>query len=188
MTTEYKADGWINTYTGLAFFYAEPTVDMVCIEDIAHALSHACRFTGHCRRFYSVAEHSALLMKWSRDKSDVKRNKDELRAVLLHDAAEAFIADVARPAKALLPQYRELEARIEAVIAKKFNIPFPLPQWIKDIDVRILADERAQIMTPAKHMWLLDEIKPEPLGVTIDGLGPVAAREAFMGLYTSIMK
>ncbi|MFC4230551.1 hypothetical protein ACFOW1_01525 [Parasediminibacterium paludis] len=48
----------IRTYTGLYMNVFDPTPEMICIEDIAHALSHQCRFSGHTKQFYSVAQHS----------------------------------------------------------------------------------------------------------------------------------
>ena len=52
---------WMQTYTGRQFWPIDPRANEVHIEDIAHALSMMCRYNGHCRTFYSVAEHSVLV-------------------------------------------------------------------------------------------------------------------------------
>ena len=49
---------WIQTYSGKKFYPLDPRPEDIDIRDIAHALSLNCRFNGHCRCFYSVAEHS----------------------------------------------------------------------------------------------------------------------------------
>ncbi len=85
----------IVTYTGKVFDLLNPTPDKVCIEDIAHSLAYQCRYTGHTREFYSVAQHCVLMAE----------NPDlpgDPMAKLMHDAAEAYIGDIARPWKHLL--------------------------------------------------------------------------------------
>lgn len=82
---------WIQTFTGKKVFPLAMTTDMVDIKDIAHALSLKCRFTGHCRTFYSVAEHSMRVAELVRPELKL--------AALLHDAAEAYLPDFARPIK-----------------------------------------------------------------------------------------
>lgn len=104
---------WIQTYSGRAFYPLAPYPQDVCIEDIAHALSQLCRFGGHCRRFYSVAEHSVLL-------SRVVVPEFQLWA-LLHDASEAYLVDVPRPIKKQLPAYVEAERRVMAAICARFE-------------------------------------------------------------------
>lgn len=85
----------IVTYTGKIFDLLNPEPEMVCIEDIAHSLAYQCRYTGHTREFYSVAQHCVLMA----ENSDLPG--DPLKK-LLHDAAEAYIGDIARPFKNLL--------------------------------------------------------------------------------------
>src|ERR1019366_6268112 len=79
----------IRTYTGILFDFEEPEASPIRIEDIAHALSLLCRFAGHCKEFYSVAEHSVR----------VSYACPEEHALwgLMHDASEAYCVDVPRP-------------------------------------------------------------------------------------------
>lgn len=94
-------------------------IDNICIEDIAYSLSKVCRFAGHCSRFYSVAEHSIL----------VSRILPPHLAMsgLLHDATEAFLGDVTRPLKEMLPNYKEIENKLANLIEQKFEISFDDP-------------------------------------------------------------
>ena len=82
---------FIPTASGLHFDYRDIMRNEVKIEDIAHALSHLCRFGGHVPRFYSVAQHSVIV-------SHLVPPEHALGA-LLHDATEAFVQDVVRPVK-----------------------------------------------------------------------------------------
>src|SRR5690606_1860687 len=87
---------WILTHSGYKFDLLNPTAAMVHPADIVHALSMICRFNGHCRRHYSVAQHSLTVVAILalEDRPD-----DEKLAGLLHDAPEAYISDLTRPLK-----------------------------------------------------------------------------------------
>lgn len=125
-------------HSGAYFDFLTPEECDFTIDDIAHGLSMMCRFAGQCRTFYSVAQHSYLV-------STLVSPEDAL-AGLMHDAAEAFIGDMAKPLKVLLPQYKEIERRVEAAIFARFRISQPLPNSIKEADIRMLVTEQQQIM------------------------------------------
>ncbi len=80
---------WIQTFTGKIVYPFSPDYGQINIVDIAHALSMKCRFNGHSQFFYSVAQHCVEVSKIS---------KNPLLG-LLHDAAEAYIGDIAAPIK-----------------------------------------------------------------------------------------
>jgi hypothetical protein len=159
---------WMQTYTGLAFWPLDPQPDEIRILDIAQALSKLCRYGGHCRRFYSVAEHSVLV---------ASKAPDHLKlSALMHDASEAYVIDVPRPLKPWLPGYAEIEDRVEQAIAARFNLPWPLSEEIKQLDERIIEDEREQNMSEPPRFWG----HREPLGVTLKCWSPQTASAKFM--------
>ncbi len=131
---------WIQTASGGRFYPLDPKVEDVCIEDIAHALHLVCRFTGHVSKFYSVAQHSIIVA------SQVPE-ADRLWG-LMHDASEAYIADIASPLKRTpeFAGYREIEARIMRVICRRFGMSEQEPASIREADLRVLATEKRDLM------------------------------------------
>jgi len=90
---------WISTYTGHPFKPFKKG-EVIRIEDIAHSLSLICRFGGHCRVHYSVAEHSCLTEEIVHHLGGTQQDR---LAALLHDASEAFLGDWTSPVKSILP-------------------------------------------------------------------------------------
>jgi 5'-deoxynucleotidase YfbR-like HD superfamily hydrolase len=128
------------TYTGKLVDYLNPIIEMICIEDIAKALSLECRFNGQIRFHYSVGHHSLLACGLA-----PKHLKLE---ALLHDAEEAYIKDVTSPHAAAIgrgkvSQYEFIKKKFKAVIRDKFNLVWTEKGYniIKEIDRRLLVTE-----------------------------------------------
>ncbi len=128
----------IRTVSGLYVNVFEPTPEMICIEDIAHALSHQCRFSGHLQEFYSVAQHSVMVASLVSDE-----NKFD---ALMHDASEAYLLDIPTPIKAKLEHYKDLEHKLMKVIADKFGFKFPFDAEVKKADAEMLQIEWHSLM------------------------------------------
>jgi hypothetical protein len=107
----------ITTYTGEDFTPLAPDMNQIHIEDIAHALSMMCRANGHFVSFYSVAQHSINCAYEAKERG--LSAKIQI-ACLLHDASEAYLSDITRPVKKHLPNYREIEKRLQDAIYEKF--------------------------------------------------------------------
>lgn len=159
--------------SGKLFDFLDPHGSDFDINDIAHGLAHVCRYSGQCRAFYSVAEHSMLV-------ADVVG--EFAYEALLHDAAEAFIGDVTRPLKQLLPDYRRIEASIEDAMIERFRLDRRSKGPVKHADLRVLAAEQAQVMAPGCAEWAV-EAGIEPAPVVVRNLDPVAAKRAFLLRY-----
>jgi len=170
MTDPTRRGDWMQTFTGRAFWPLDPRPEEIDRADIAHALSLLCRYGGHVRRFYSVAEHCVLM-------SRVVAPEYALWA-LLHDAAEAYMVDLPRPLKRQFPDYRAAEDNLMAYICKRFDLPVMCPPEVKDADNRILLDERGALMNGALHWGSLDGMAP--LGVPITGWYPPDAELAYL--------
>ena len=138
---------WIQTNSGVAFWPLDPRPEEIRIEDIAHALAHQCRFSGHTREFYSVAEHSVRV-------SLMCDPRDALWG-LLHDASEAYLQDVARPIKQLpaMAEYRNAEERLQKVIGLKFGLHRQQPDSVSIADKIMLGIEARDLMAPQQPGW-----------------------------------
>lgn len=165
---------WILTASGRRFDLEDPRPDDVDPLDLAHALSHLCRFGGHTRVPYSVAEHSLLV-------SEIAGRPFRL-AGLLHDAAEAYVGDVVGPLVHRLPAFREIERRILDAVAARFGVA----RWqfdtaeVRHADAVALLTERASLLPPSPHPWAEDLAHARPLRRRIVPLAPVEARGRFL--------
>jgi uncharacterized protein len=166
----------IFTYSGRFIRPLDPNPNDIFIEDIAHALANQCRWTGHVSRFLSVAEHSVHV-------SQLVPKELQLTA-LLHDASEAYLADLARPIKkapGLGEIYLEIEAKLSAVIAIRFGITDdPLSHAeVKLADERVLWSE-AKALLPRLGQEMPDpgEDCPTPKNWT-----PLIAKQVFLDFY-----
>lgn len=164
--------GWIQTRSGRKFNFLAMAPEDVVIEDIAHALSNLCRFGGHCKRFYSVAEHSLLV-------SRILPPEYALTG-LLHDATEAYVVDLPRPLKQLIGEaYTDIEGAVWEVIARRYDLPIVLPPAIKEADNAVLLAEKAQLMDdpPVEWQWAKGL---KPAAVAVWGVEPRVAANNFL--------
>lgn len=129
---------WIETYSGKIVHILNPSPEEIDIVDIAHSLSMLCRYTAHCKKFYSVAEHSLLVSKFCSDENKMWG--------LLHDATEAYLGDLSSPLKKELDEYKELENIFIKVIAEKFSLSPEIPQEVHVIDKKLFYKESRVLM------------------------------------------
>lgn len=171
---------FILTNSGTDFDLINPNPNSIKIEDIASALSKLCRHTGHTKQFYSVAEHSILVSKIVQP--------EHALAALLHDATEAYLGDVSSPLKALLPNYKIIEKKLQAVILKKFTGSEKLPDQVKHADLIALATERRDLMPPSPSPWTILNGIPR-LKQRIEITMPhYTAKQLFLGRYKELSK
>lgn len=161
---------WISTYSGRPFWPLAPRVEDVRLADIAHALSHLCRFAGHTVAFYSVAQHAVLVSHHCAP--------DDALWGLLHDTSEAYLCDLVAPLKRTpdLDGYRVVERQLQQVIAAAFGLPPEEPFSVKAADRLLLRTEQRDLMAMPDG-W-------RPAGATLPGrlvpVSPAEAKQAFL--------
>lgn len=166
----------LHTFSGRDVYPLQPTVADIVIEDIAHALSHLCRYGGHVREFYSVAQHSVIV-------SHLCDPEDAL-AGLLHDASEAYLVDLPMPVKVLpaFESYRAAEANLQACIYQRFNLPPLMPASVRAIDEAIRINE-AQDLFAAVPPWAAGGARLPLRGQPIVPWRPDDAEARFMARF-----
>lgn len=193
-TEHIISNSWMQTFTGKNFNIFDPQEGSVCIEDIAHALSMRCRFNGHCKRFYSVAEHSILMSRAYKiaTHSAIMREVTECnrRGLLLHDITEAYLPDVVRPIKRHLQiwtpwgieSFKEFETGLLHDLWRLLHLDkggHPTGPVIQEMDGAMLATEAAsrELMTEPETRW---SSLPDPLDVEIQFWCSEEAEEQFL--------
>lgn len=136
----------IETCEGRKFFLSSPDFRPT---EIGHALSNMCRYTGHCRTFYSVAEHSVLVARIM----DALDLGDPFEG-LMHDATESILADMASPWKSLMPEYRTIEHKLDRALREQFGLEISITDGCKRADWAALMFEAEQLMPTKGVSWL----------------------------------
>jgi len=143
------SNSYIETYTGRKFYVLDPNPDDISIIDIAHALSMMCRYNGHSKFFYSVSEHSVLVAN--------NVPKEHMLWGLLHDASEAYLADIASPIKPHLSNYKELEKNVMKAVCQRFGLPEEMPDDVHEIDIEMLRRESYYLMKSRGDGWAVNK-------------------------------
>jgi len=188
---------WMQTFSGVKFHFGDPRPEDVRIEDIAHALSMICRFGGHVRSRYSVAEHSVRVAECV---AELGGTPDEVFWGLMHDAAEAYVGDVVWPLKRApeLASYAILERRVELAVCKAFRMSYDMPAIVKHADLVMLATEKRDLMRGGHTTvereaiaakgetdeWYCDDAQPHPKAVV--GWSAYDAKVMFLTAFRSL--
>lgn len=188
-TSKFNRGFGIQTLMGNTFDPKSGIITEVNVVDIGHALSNICRYAGHCRKFYSVAEHSVLVSRiiaklWPDD-------HNAIRAGLLHDATEAYVTDLPTPIKVLVPEYISIEDTLAVKIAKSFHVKWDeeTTRRVKKADMIALATEARLLFEDVSH-W--DSIREYDSMTNLLAkkfpLSPDEARKRFMREFTKLEK
>ena len=155
-------DPIMTTLYGFDIDFRAPNNVFFNMDDIATSLSNLCRYNGHCREHYSVGQHSIL--------ASYLVPEDLALEALLHDAAEAYLGDISRPLKQLLPDYRHIEERFDLAIRRRFGLPATMHRSVKRADNIMIATEIRDLdlkipltyitETPSKFVKIRPEAAP----------------------------
>ena len=184
-----KSEAFIQTHTGRTFHPWAPTAEEINIDDISYALANLCRWNGHTTRFYSVAEHSILAAREAKVRG---YNKKVQAWALLHDAAEAYVGDMASPIKHHLSELVELENNIMTAIALKFDLGFnynSIPFEVKRIDYDLMIAEADKLLRH-KLDWVEEARKDaQPIGVDFSRIMPISndIEKMFRDMYIDLV-
>lgn len=171
----------IVTYTGKFIDPLNLKPEDVDIRDIAHALSNLCRYGGHTRHFYSVAQHSVILA----DEVRHRLGDEQAFFALLHDAEEAYVVDLPRPLKNTmqLAHYQTICQKVSVAIFKRFDVDLPLGDYVTvmNLDKEMVLHEANRIMEKPLE-WRrqeLDAIQPT-FSPIIEFMTPHRAEHLFL--------
>ena len=174
---------YLQTVSGKWVNPLAPDPEQFDIEDIALALGNLCRFGGHCRTFYSVAQHSVIVSQLVEDRGG---DAEDVFAALMHDAAEAYLGDMPHPLKhrsALGAAFKEAEQGLEAAIEAHFAIRADVPE-VKRADRALLATERRAFSAERWRWPELDGV--EALDLELTAWPPEEATRTFLARYAEL--
>ena len=174
---------YLQTVSGLWVNPFDPHPDQIDLGDIARALANQCRFGGHCRMFYSVAQHCVIVSELTEEQGG---GTEDALAALMHDAAEAYLGDLPHPIKhrsQLGAAFREAEEPLDRAIRDRFSVEEPSAA-VKRIDRALLASERRAFSAETWHWPELAGV--EPLDLELQAWSPDEAAEAFVRRFETL--
>ena len=166
---------WVNPF--------DPDPDQLDAGDIARALANQCRFGGHSRVFYSVAQHSVILSLLVEQRGG---DIEDVFAALMHDATEAYLGDMPHPLKHRSPLgavFKQAEDHLAHAIRARFRIKPDVPE-IKRVDRALLASERRAFSAERWHWPELEGV--EPLDIELTAWLPDQAAQTFAQRFTEL--
>ena len=174
---------FLQTVSGRRVNPFDPDPSQLDAGDIARALANQCRFGGHSRVFYSVAQHSVIVSELVEARGG---DAEDVFAALMHDATEAYLGDMPHPLKHRSPlgaAFKDAEDHLERALHERFGIKPDVPE-IKRADRALLATERRAFSSEDWHWPELDGV--EPLDLELTAWSPDEAAQAFAARYAEL--
>ncbi len=177
----------METFSGKMFDVFDPDPNEIDIFDIAHHLALMTRFNGGCKWHYSIAQHSIKCSDRAVDYHYQRPSEEKLAlALLMHDAAEAYVGDIVRPIKRTLTDFAVIENGVMDAINTRFDLPRVseirgYKNAVKEVDNRMLVTEKLQLMNP-KVRWAIEDIF-EPYELELDQWQPRVAEMLFLSYF-----
>jgi uncharacterized protein len=183
VTPETRIGNFMHTFRGGKYWPFDPRVEEVFIEDIAHSLATKCRYAGHCKGFYSVAEHSVYCSYIG--------PPDEALERLMHDGAETYNGDLIRPLKRdpeFAAPFHKVETINELIIAQKFKLTYPYPPSVKIADEMVTSAEIEQIIAQDPNLDFSHKLHDHSAvaNIKIRGLSWELAEAEFLGRFMQL--
>lgn len=136
---------------GVWFDPEDPDPEKMSLESIAHGLATEFRYGGHTDPLVNVAQHSVDTAKLL----DEHGYSPEIQFYgLHHDSAEAYLGDVQKPNKEVLPSLEELEDAWQEAIWDFLDVESPDPSQkssVKDVDYMLYLFEAEKLFENREH-------------------------------------
>jgi len=175
-----RTGDFIITYKQIEFWPLDPKEDEVNIEDLGHALGMLCRYNGHCKFFYSIAEHSI--------RASYIVSKEFALPALLHDGEETYLSDIPSPLKIFMPQFKVWGNNLQAVIYKKYGLPGEEYKQVKDADrIMLITEMRDLLPSGINPNWAIAKMGIKPLEKRIKHtMSPKIAERLFLARFNEL--
>lgn len=165
------------------------TEGQIKIDDISHSLAIQNRFVGHTIYPYSIAQHSVNCCR-AAEAFHHEDDPEVLLSILMHDAVEAYVGDIARPTKYMFcADLRKIEGTLERQIYYKYGLPYHGVRFRKllaEVDSRMCATESA-LLCKEKMPPHLTVYENAHLRLDLTEWSWVEAKHAFISLFTSLL-
>lgn len=177
--------GWIQTFTGVEFYPADPRIEDFSLVDIAHSTALQCRWLGHCKWHFSIAQHAVLVSLYL---ESIGATYQEQFEGLHHDDNEAYLRDIPSPLKRMeeYANHRYFEHEMDKLIREWLGLP-EREHWsevVRHADMVLLVTEASQLL-PHHGWWQVDGL-PEPWDVTLRRMDPQEAASAYLSRHSDL--